>query len=75
MLSPPRLIAHLDMDAFWRGRVVAIELASMPVVIGGGSRQAERPIRSRAGHAALYAVRDYVGRGVATGNVRGARSA
>ena len=47
----------------------------MPVVIGGGSRQAERPIRSRAGHAALYAVRDYVGRGVATGNVRGARSA
>ncbi len=60
MSDRPRLIAHLDMDAFYASVELLRrpELRGKPVVIGGGRRGAE--------DGRLATLRDYVGRGVAT---------
>jgi DNA polymerase-4 len=60
MNERPRLIAHLDMDAFYASVELLRrpELRGKPVVIGGGRRGTEE--------SALTTLRQYVGRGVAT---------
>jgi DNA polymerase IV len=66
MTDRPRLIAHLDMDAFYASVDLLRfpELRGRPVVIGGGRRKAE----DASGGAELRfpTLREYVGRGVAT---------
>ena len=63
MSDRPRLIAHLDMDAFY----ASVELLRYPelrgraVVIGGGRRST-----TSADKGTFATLRDYVGRGVAT---------
>ena len=62
----PRLIAHLDMDAFY----ASVELLRYPdlrgraVVIGGGREQA--PVMLADGTRRYATLRDYAGRGVVT---------
>ncbi len=69
-----RLIAHLDMDAFYASVELLRypELVGLPVVIGGGRRHA--PAIAADGSREFARLRDYVGRGVITTSTYAARA-
>jgi DNA polymerase-4 len=71
MSDPVRLIAHLDMDAFYASVELLRypELKGLPVVIGGGRRhQPQEGTDPSTGESVrtFSTLRGYVGRGVAT---------
>ena len=71
---PARLVAHLDMDAFY----ASVELLRYPdlrgraVVIGGGRRH--QPVLRADGTREYALMRDYTGRGVITTSTYEARA-
>ena len=74
MTPPRRLIAHLDMDAFYASVELLRypELRGRPVVIGGGRRH--QPVLTADGTRTFAALRDYAGRGVITTSTYEARA-
>jgi DNA polymerase-4 len=75
MTSPSRrLIAHLDMDAFYASVELLRypDLRGQPVVIGGGRRH--QPVTAPDGTRRYARLRDYVGRGVVTTSTYEARA-
>jgi DNA polymerase-4 len=73
-MTPPRLIAHLDMDAFFASVELLRypQLKGLPVVIGGRRRREDESLtaqtvqREQIPVDAFPRLADYVGRGVAT---------
>ena len=70
----PRLIAHLDMDAFYASVELLRypDLRGQPVVIGGGRRH--QPVARADGTREYARLRDYTGRGVVTTSTYEARA-